>query len=106
MMLEANESLRSYVNQEGNPEGNLLELQDRASKSLEKGMIAENQFLILKHRLTDIGMIIHRLDETKEESKEEVLSMLNDILRSDQIREKDVAHILSIVRKLPVSSAE
>ncbi|MEM8897539.1 MAG: PhnD/SsuA/transferrin family substrate-binding protein [Bacteroidota bacterium] len=106
MMLEANESLRSYVNQVGNPEAHLLELQDRASKSLEKGLIAENQFLILKHRLTDIGMIIHRLDETKEESKEEVLSMLNDILRSDQIREKDVAHILSIARKLPVSSAE
>ncbi|MEM7509753.1 MAG: PhnD/SsuA/transferrin family substrate-binding protein [Bacteroidota bacterium] len=106
MMLEANESLRSYVNQEGNPEANLLELQDRASKSLEKAMIEENQFLILKHRLTDIGMIIHRLDETKEESKDEVLSMLTNILRSDQIREKDVAHILSIVRKLPVSSAE
>ncbi len=106
MMLEANESLRSYVDQVGNPEANLLELQDRASKSLEKGLLAENQFLILKHRLTDIGMIIHRLDETKEESKEEVLTMLNNILRSDQIREKDVAHILSIVRKLPLSSAE
>ena len=74
MMLEANESLRSYVNQVGNPEVHLLELQDRASKSLEKGLIAENQFLILKHRLTDIGLIIHRLDETKEESLNYVLS--------------------------------
>ncbi|MEM9933904.1 MAG: PhnD/SsuA/transferrin family substrate-binding protein [Bacteroidota bacterium] len=106
MMLEANESLRSYVDEVGNPEHKLLTLKERASKSLEKGLIAENQFLILKHRLTDIDLIIHRLDATPEGSRKEVLTELSNILRSDQISEKDVAHILSIVRKLPVSSSE
>ncbi|MEM7374322.1 MAG: PhnD/SsuA/transferrin family substrate-binding protein [Bacteroidota bacterium] len=99
MLYESNDLLREYIEGKQRIEGRLLDQEAKINRSLEKGIIDENQFLILKHRLEDIDHVIQKYLGKQESIPPQLAEELNNILEDGTITEKEFTRIISLVKK-------
>lgn len=99
MLYESNDLLREYIEGKQRIDNRLLEQQAKINRSLEKGIIDENQFLILKHRLEDIDHVIQKYLGKQEAIPDHLSEAINDILEDGTITEKEFTRIISLVKK-------
>lgn len=96
---ETNSLIKEYVDGHFKLETKLMEQKDKISQALEKGIINENQFMILKHRIEDMQNIvdIQRNGDVKvvEEDAEEIA----DIVKDGMVTEKEFSRIMTILSK-------
>lgn len=99
LLLESNNLLSQYISDASRMDDRLLTLRERATKSLEKGFITENQFLIVKHRLDEVDQVLEQYFEVKEQLDPEVKEEMLQILQSEIMTEKSFVRIISLLKK-------
>lgn len=60
MLTETNQILTNFYHEKIKQDQNITELKDAFAKELEKGSISENQFLILKHKISEIEVEMNK----------------------------------------------
>ena len=99
MLYESNDLLREYIEGRQRIDNKLLDQKEKINRSLEKGIIDENQFLILKHRLEDIDRVIDTYLGKHEVIPEHLSRELDHILKDGTITEKEFTRIIDLVKK-------
>ena len=96
MLYQSNELLKDYMSDKYKIESRIVEQKERISRSLEKGYINENQYLILKHRVEDIQNIMQRLAFVNTQLPQQIEEEIQHILADGVITEKEYTRLVSI----------
>jgi phosphate/phosphite/phosphonate ABC transporter binding protein len=94
----ANNILKLYIEGEKDIQARLLKKKEKINRSLEKGHINENQFLILMHRLDDIDYLMSSYLVTKEALPEEVMVEIQKIFSDGIITEAEYSQLVTLIK--------
>ncbi len=99
LLYETNELIKELVQGQYEMETRIIEQREKIGTLLDNGSINENQFLILKNRISDVqnildGMKPKEIDLTPEQKEE-----FEKIVEDGKITEKEFLKILNILKK-------
>ena len=94
----ANDILRLHIEGNGDVQVRLMKKKEKINRSLEKGFINENQFLILMHRLDDIDYVINTYLVDKKELPAYVMDEIRQILSDGKITEREYSQMVSLIK--------
>ncbi|MEM6804692.1 MAG: hypothetical protein AAF696_25065, partial [Bacteroidota bacterium] len=99
ILRNSNTLLLHYLVKKENVDSKLLAKKEKIHKVLQKGLIAENQFLILNKRIEDIERLIHEDFPEHKRRDKKVQEELDEICSNGIITEKEFSRILILSRK-------
>ena len=97
---DTNSLLKKFIDDQIEMETKVIKQKEDIRVSLEKGIITENQYLILNHRLEELEQIFEQRQKVRgdiaiTDSEAEEIS---EIVQDGKVTEKEFSRILSILR--------
>lgn len=99
MLYNLNNILKDYIEGKYKIETAIVEQRERINKSLEKGFINENQFLILKTRMDDIETLVRIHGGRPRKLSTEDAEEINQIIQDSTITEKEYTRLIAILTR-------
>lgn len=98
LLYECNDLLKQYLEGAGQIDTLILNKKEKINQSLEKGIIREDQFLILMHRLNDIDYVISAYMEKHPALPTNISQEINSMISDDIITESEYTRIVSLIK--------
>ena len=98
LLHETNELIKGCIGDYYKMETRIIEQKERIASLLENGKINENQFIILKNRITDLQNIMDGMVPQKIQLTDEQKEQIEEIVSDGKITEKEFLKIKSILK--------
>ena len=98
LLYECNDLLKQYLEGSEQIDTLILNKKEKINQSLEKGIIREDQFLILMHRLNDIDYVISAYMEKQPALPANISQEINSMISDDIITESEYTRIVSLIK--------
>lgn len=100
ILYDTNNLLKKFIDGQIEMETKVIQQKEEIRVSLEKGIITENQYLILNHRLEELEQIFEHRQKVKGDIAitEQEASEISEIVQDGKVTEKEFSRILKILR--------
>ncbi|WNJ18499.1 PhnD/SsuA/transferrin family substrate-binding protein [Pontibacter sp. G13] len=99
LLYSCNDLLKDMLEEQHNLELRLEDLKHVISRSLEKGHISENQFLILQRRLNDIEGLLQGWRNLQEVLNPELEAQIRNMLKVETITEREFNQLDTLLKR-------
>jgi len=99
LLYESNQLLLEYIKGRYKLDNEIIAHKEKLNLFLERGFITENQYLILKHRVEDIHILINEILKASEDLDDDIKSEVQEIIKDGVMTEKEYARLMALIQQ-------